>query len=51
MLQNIRGGRRPASMTASGQKRTNHLKPKSTFVRFGPKADKYCGAANDMWVK
>jgi hypothetical protein len=20
-------------------------------VCFGPKADKYCGAANDMWVK
>ena len=26
-------------MSALGQKRTNHRGPKSTFVRFGPKAD------------
>jgi hypothetical protein len=31
-------------MSASGQKRTNHRRLKSTFVRFGPKADKReCG--------
>src|SRR5450759_1189496 len=27
-------------MSAVGQKRTNRRRPKSTFVRFGPKADK-----------
>jgi hypothetical protein len=27
-------------MSLMGQKRTNHLGLKSTFVRFGPKADK-----------
>ena len=33
-----------ALMSAMGQKRTNHRGPKSTFVRFGPKADKHeCG--------
>jgi hypothetical protein len=27
-------------MSLLGQKRTNHRRLKSTFVRFGPKADK-----------
>jgi hypothetical protein len=39
-----------AATSALGHKRTNHREPKSTFVRFGPKADKTCGAANVRYV-
>ena len=35
----------PDFINGIGHKRTNHLWLKSTFVRFGPKADKFCGAA------
>ena len=37
-------------MSALGHKRTNHPRPKSTFVRCCPKADKICGAANVRFV-
>jgi hypothetical protein len=35
-----------AALSLMGHKRTNHRGPKSTFVRFGPKADK----RGDGWI-
>jgi len=37
-------------MAAPDQKRTNRPRPKSTFVRFGPKADKRGGGWNVRYV-
>jgi len=48
LIELYQPGHRYRHMSALGQKRTNHRRPKSAVVRFGPKADK---RGNDRIVR